>query len=91
MQKYLSICIVLLSSVALAESGPPPEKAIWRACKKTDECVVAAGPCGPEAVNKKYQSVFEEHAIKLKPFVDCMPPEDVTRKAVCKKKKCVLE
>lgn len=91
MRKLLSIYILLFLSVALAESGPPPEKAIWRTCKKSAECVVAAGACGPEAVNQKYKKVFEEHAKTLKPFVDCMPPEDTVRKAVCVKKKCVLE
>ena len=91
MRKILSIYIVTFSIFAMAESGPAPEKAIWRSCKKTSECVSAAGACGPEAVNQKYKKVFEEHAEKLKPFVDCMPPEEVSRKPACVKKKCVLE
>ena len=91
MRKILSTYIVTFSLFAGAESAPPPEKEVWRSCNKTSECIIAAGACGPEAVNRKYRKPFEEHANKLKPFVDCSPPTTQKFNAVCEEKKCALK
>lgn len=76
---------------AYAESGPEADKVIWFQCTKNTDCIIAAGACGPDAVNKKYKTEFEEHAKKIMPYVDCMPPDKRKRRAVCSKKLCTLK
>lgn len=85
----LSMYIVM--NFAQAESGPESDKSIWYKCRKDSECTLAAGACGPDAVNKKYKSEFEEHAKKIAPYVDCMPNDKIKRKAICYKQTCSLK
>lgn len=91
MRSLLILSLVMVVGSAHAESGPEPDKTIWFKCFKDNDCTIAAGACGPDAVNKKYKTEFEEHAKKIMPYVDCMPIDKRKRKAICYKKTCTLK
>lgn len=85
----LSLFMVFVS--AHADSELEADKTIWFQCTKNIDCTIAAGACGPDAVNKKYKTEFETHAKKIMPYVDCMPIDRRKRQAVCSKKICTLK
>lgn len=91
MRKIISLYIVAFSFFAHGQSGPEPDKRIWYACTKDSDCISAAGACGPESINKKFKKLFEEHAKKIMPYVDCMPIDKRVRKAFCFKKICTFK
>lgn len=92
MMKSLIVLSLLMAFIsAYAESGPEADKTIWFQCTKDTDCTIAAGACGPDAVNKKYKNEFETHAKKIMPYVDCMPLDKRKRQAVCSKKICTLK
>lgn len=91
MRSLLILSLLIAVGSAHAESGPEPDKTIWFKCFKDNDCTIGAGACGPDAVNKKYKTEFEEHAKKIMPYVDCMPIDKRKRKAICYKKTCTLK
>lgn len=91
MRNILFLIVLMVASSVFAQSGPEPDKTIWFKCRKDSECALGAGACGPEAVNKKYKTEFEEHAKKIAPYVDCMPDDKIKRKAICYKQTCTLK
>ena len=89
--RSLVILVLLFSSSSFAKSGPKVDRTIWTKCKVDTDCTVAAGACGPAAVNKKYKTQFEEHALQISKYVDCMPQDEVLKNAICYKKTCTLK
>jgi len=91
-QARIRLLIVLglaLFCLGVEAVDPPKFDNRWKRCRRTVECTVVKGVCGPDCVHKRFAKKAQDFFEWAGPSAECMPAAlERQVQAVCQENRC---